>query len=109
MRCLWITLADPDPPHNGQFIYSGGLIGSLAQAGADMAVLGLSRPDGKRADGARETPGDGAIDWHLAEHKPRSRWSSLRSPCPTSRTAAARRTCMPGCGACWPRARGTAW
>ncbi|MEC4592238.1 MULTISPECIES: glycosyltransferase [Nitrospirillum] len=82
MRCLWITLADPDPPHNGQFIYSGGLIGSLAQAGADMAVLGLSRPDGKRADGARETPGAGAIAWHLAEHKPRSRWSSLRSPLP---------------------------
>ncbi|MBB6251934.1 glycosyltransferase [Nitrospirillum iridis] len=82
MRCLWITLADPDPPHNGQFIYSGGLIGSMAEAGADMDVLGLSRPDGKRGDGDRETPGQGAIAWHLAEHKPRSRWTSLRSPLP---------------------------
>ena len=33
MRCLWLTLADPTPAHNGQFLYSGGLIDlTLGQA-----------------------------------------------------------------------------
>jgi polysaccharide biosynthesis protein PslH len=78
MNCLWLTLADPEPRHNGQFVYSGGLIDALAAAGADVAVLGLAR-------GAR-TPRNGTLEgrtrWILAPHRPRSRWASLASSLP---------------------------
>lgn len=58
MRLLWLTLADPDPPTNGQLIYSKGLIRSAVEAGAELHVIGLSRPD------KRWSP----------EHRPRLRW-----------------------------------
>ena len=45
MRCLWLTLADPDPAHNGQYIYSAGLINAVAAAGVELVVLGLKRPN----------------------------------------------------------------
>jgi hypothetical protein len=33
-------MADPEPRHNGQYVYSGGLIDSVAAAGGDVEVLG---------------------------------------------------------------------
>lgn len=78
MRCLWLTLADPEPPHNGQYVYSGGLIDAFAEAGADVTVLGLSRPESARRDGERT----GSVLWRLAEHRPLSHWSSLASTLP---------------------------
>ena len=45
MRCLWLTLADPEPRHNGQYVYSGGLIDSVAATGSAIEVLGLRRPE----------------------------------------------------------------
>jgi hypothetical protein len=45
MRLLWLTLADPDPPTNGQLIYSKGLILSAVAAGAELNVIGLSRDE----------------------------------------------------------------
>ncbi len=78
MRYLWVTLADPDPPHNGQYVYSGGLIQGIANAGAEVTVLGLRRPDGHREDGTRE----GNIVWRLVDHSPRPRWSSVTSTLP---------------------------
>ena len=78
VRCLWLTLADPDPPHNGQYVYSGGLIQGIADAGVEVTVLGLRRPDGHRDDGARE----GNVLWRLVEHKPLPRWSSIKSRLP---------------------------
>ena len=54
MRCLWLTLADPEPRHNGQYVYSGGLIDSVAAAGSEIEVLGLRRPDSQRSNGARD-------------------------------------------------------
>jgi glycosyltransferase involved in cell wall biosynthesis len=78
MRCLWLTLADPDPPHNGQYVYSGGLIEAFAQAGAQVTVLGLSRPESMRCDGERS----GGVLWRLSEHQPLSHWSSLLSSLP---------------------------
>ena len=36
MRCLWLTLADPEPQHNGQYVYSGGLIDSVAATGSEI-------------------------------------------------------------------------
>jgi glycosyltransferase involved in cell wall biosynthesis len=44
MDCLWLTLADPDPAINGQLIYSRGLIESVHRAGANLCIIGLSRP-----------------------------------------------------------------
>ncbi len=78
MRCLWLTLADPDPPHNGQYVYSGGLIGAAAAAGAELVVLGLSRTNSQRRDGARE----GTVTWRLASDAPRSHWDSLGASLP---------------------------
>lgn len=87
MRCLWITLAYPDPPHNGQYVYTGGLIRSLAGAGADIVALGLERPE-------RATDLNGRyeeVEWHLVPHRPRPKWSSVISPLPNI----ANRCCTP--------------
>src|SRR5258708_5738031 len=78
MRCLWLTLADPEPQHNGQFIYSGGLIDSFAGAGAEIDALGLSRAESHRYSGLQE----GRITWWLAKSRPLSHWTSLRSRLP---------------------------
>lgn len=78
MRCLWITLADPEPQYTGQFVYSGGLIKSFANAGADLEVLCLSRPESDRRSGARE----GRITWWLGGTRRLPQWSSLGSRLP---------------------------
>ena len=53
-RCLWLTLADPEPRHNGQFIYSGGLIDAMLAAGCEVEVLGLRRAESAKGNGWRE-------------------------------------------------------
>lgn len=76
-RCLWLTLADPEPRYNGQFLYSGGLIDAIAQTGAEVEVLGLSRPDSPGPEGR-----DPQIAWYLVQQRPLSHWGSLKSPLP---------------------------
>ena len=77
MRCLWLTLADPDPPTNGQFLYSQGLIDAAAGAGCRLSVVGLTRRESRpRPDSS------GAIGWHLADEQPRPVWASSFSPLP---------------------------
>jgi len=92
MRCLWLTLADPEPRHNGQFIYSGGLIDSVAGAGSEVEVLGLRRPESHKGNGWREDH----VVWWLPGDVPRSHWSSLVSALPHTayrcRTSGMRRT-----------------
>ena len=84
MRCLWITLADPDPPRNGQFLYSRVLIDGVRSAGADIHVVGLSRPRGMHRNGQYAE----GVHWWLAEHQwsadhqASSRWVSLLSELP---------------------------
>lgn len=78
MRCLWLTWANPEPRHNGQFIYSGGLIDAVAGAGAAVEVLALARP----GDAASMGSTDGAVRWWLARHEARPGWTSLLSPLP---------------------------
>lgn len=73
MKLLWLTLADPDPPTNGQFLYSAGLIEAVRYAGAEIAVVGLDRPQARHRDGHRS----GRVAWSLAPHRPRSRWLGL--------------------------------
>jgi glycosyltransferase involved in cell wall biosynthesis len=91
VRFLWLTLADPEPRHNGQFVYSGGLIDSVAEAGGALEVLGLGRSD---SAGANEKRG-GDIIWWLPADTPYSRWGSLASSLPHTahrcRTAGMRR------------------
>lgn len=79
MKWLWLTLADPDPPENGQFLYSSGLIHGMAACREELHVVGLARPGGEHRDGQKT---DGAIVWRLAEHKPRSKWACLFSGLP---------------------------
>src|SRR5690242_12185935 len=76
---LWLTLCDPDPQINGQFIYSGGLIRAVAKAGAELTVLGLSRKAGRSY--RRSEPN---IDWQFAEDRPMSRWMKVASPFPAT-------------------------
>ena len=74
MRCLWITLTDPDPALDGQHIYSGGLIRSLAAAGVDVTVLAMSRADGAHTADAPSGPADSenaAVAWCLAPDRRR--------------------------------------
>jgi glycosyltransferase involved in cell wall biosynthesis len=78
MRCLWITLADPEPQYSGQFVYSAGLIDSFAEAGADISVLALGRPESQRQSGVRER----GITWWLGGHRRRPQWSSVASRLP---------------------------
>ena len=78
MRCLWLTLADPDPPLDGLFVYSGGLIRAFASAGAEVVALGLRRPESVKEDGAQ----DRGVIWRLAPHQPLPHWTSLASPLP---------------------------
>lgn len=78
MRLLWLTLADPEPPTNGQFIYSNGLIHGAVAAGATVHVVGLTRPESpSRDDGIAER-----LSWSLAKHDPRSPLRSLPSRMP---------------------------
>ena len=78
MRCLWITLADPEPQYSGQMIYSAGLIYSFAKAGADVNVLGLGRPESPRRSGTRER----GITWWLGGTRRLPQWTSVASHLP---------------------------
>jgi glycosyltransferase involved in cell wall biosynthesis len=78
VRYLWLTLCDPEPQINGQFIYSGGLIRAVANAGAELTVLGLSRQSGPGHH--RQDPN---IDWHFAKDRRPGRWCRVMSRFPS--------------------------
>jgi polysaccharide biosynthesis protein PslH len=74
-RILWLTLADPEPANNGQFLYSSGLIRAVAAAGPqiELHVLGLRRPD---QVAGRKIPFEANVTLQLTNDGPRSRWAS---------------------------------
>src|SRR5215470_7136020 len=82
VRCLWVTMADPEPRHNGQYVYSGGLIDSLAAAGGHVEVLGLSRSEAPHANPNAHGARSKQVVWCLPEDSPHSRWGSLASTLP---------------------------
>src|SRR3954469_11390208 len=92
MRCLWLTLADPDPATNGQFLYSGALIQALASAGAELDVVGLLRPGG----GRRHGEGEGNIRWGRGEDGRVPGWAAALSALPymTRRTRTREMRCV---------------
>lgn len=77
MKTLWLTLADPVPAVNGQFIYSAGLIASAADAGATLTVVGLERPDGNG-----NTRRHDRVDYILSDDRPLASPWKLLSPLP---------------------------
>jgi glycosyltransferase involved in cell wall biosynthesis len=89
MKCLWLTLADPEPRANGQYIYSGGLIDALAAAGATLTVAALARETATRT----ATP---KIVWRLAQQTSQASVGMLLSSWPQvssrSRSPGLRRT-----------------
>jgi polysaccharide biosynthesis protein PslH len=78
MKCLWLTLADPEPPENGQYLYSGGLIEAVASAGIELDVVGLSRPGA----GGRDSKRTAHTRWWLAKHRVESKRAALFSGLP---------------------------
>jgi len=78
MRCLWLTPTDPEPRHNGQHIYSGGLIAALADADVELHVVGMERQSGEFAPGSRR----GNSVWWLGAARSQARWRSLMSSLP---------------------------
>jgi hypothetical protein len=77
MKILWLTLADPKPAVNGQFIYSAGLIDAMAGVGADLSVVGLSRA------GSVRLSVENGVRWYLAnEQSGRSKAAKILSPLP---------------------------
>ncbi len=79
-RCLWLTLADPEPRHSGELLYSGGLIDAAAGAGLQLDVLTGARALEGSADGYGEAAN--GVRWWRIRHKPRPAWRSLASPLP---------------------------
>src|SRR5579871_3904980 len=78
MKILWLTLADPFPPTNGQYLYSYGLIRSIAKAGAELHVVGFGRPGSAHRDGQI----DGNVRWSLADHRPQPKLFGILSALP---------------------------
>jgi len=77
MRCLWLTLADPEPATNGQLIYSRGLIEATRKAGAELCVVGLARPEKSTMP-----PDENGLVWRLAGERRQSRRQRLLQPLP---------------------------
>jgi glycosyltransferase involved in cell wall biosynthesis len=78
MRCLWLTLADPDPLINGQLIYTGGFLAAAVAAGASLHVIGLDR------HGEKEGPpqAHANLRWQLHRREIHSVWRRILSPMP---------------------------
>ena len=79
-RCLWLTLADPEPRHNGQYVYSGGLIDAVAEAGSNVEVLGLGRSEQAQTQTGCQRARQ--VVWWLPSDVPHSHWASLASSLP---------------------------
>ena len=77
MKCLWLTFHDPSPAINGQYLYSEGLIRSVAEAGIEVDVVAIARPDGRHRDGDRS----GSVRWHVVGRE-RAKWTKPFSRLP---------------------------
>lgn len=76
-KWLWVTMAVPDPPNNGQFLYSKGLIEAAALAGIDLDIIALDR-----ADASGDPTSSERQRWWIGDDRPRSPWESALSSLP---------------------------
>ncbi len=74
MKCLWLAREMPFPLLAGDRIYSRGLAGALAQAGAEVVFTGLA--------GAGEPQQATGIAWHVVPGGERMRLGAVLSPLP---------------------------
>ena len=79
-KWLWITLHDPLPAINGQYIYSDGLMRAVAATGTKIDAIAIAREDGLHRDGEE----DGGISWRLAPVEERGHWERAFSALPWS-------------------------
>lgn len=77
-RWLWLTMAVPDPPTNGQFLYSKGLIEAATAAGLSLDIIAIDRLDAH----SRHLAQLPLQRWWIAPNSPRSRWASIASSLP---------------------------
>jgi hypothetical protein len=70
-------MAVPDPPNNGQFLYSKGLVEAAASAGIDLDIIAL-----RREGGCSEPDHINGHHWWIAHDRERSRWESAASALP---------------------------
>ena len=85
MRCLWLTRKYPEPANSGELIYSGGLISSFADAGAELTVIAhdnAEQPVGSRPDGGSYRDGRG-VNWRLGAPTLNGRAMSLLTSLPS--------------------------
>jgi glycosyltransferase involved in cell wall biosynthesis len=76
MRGLWITRALPFPLDTGDRIYSARLMRAVAEAGADLTVIGFAPQP------ADAVPTGGTIRWRTVQGKPRGTARALASTLP---------------------------
>ena len=76
MKVLWLARALPFPLDTGDRIYSARLIRALADAGADLTVVGLA------AQPASAVPDDWPVRWHTIAGTTRPTWHALASTMP---------------------------
>ena len=75
-KCLWVTWVDPRGGRGGEFLYSAGLIGALARAGATVEVLCHDNSESASSE-------DTSVSWHPVPAPPRATsWHSLFSALP---------------------------
>ena len=78
-RWLWLTMAVPEPPTNGQFLYSKGLIAAATAAGLSLDIVAVNRP---AAISEHEIASAPRQRWWIARDGERSHWASLVSSLP---------------------------
>ena len=76
---LWLGRIIPLPLNSGDRVYSAGLIGAVARAGARVIFLGLNNPDGPTDSFGELEP---QVRWQVVPGAPRSTALSLLSSLP---------------------------
>ena len=79
LSILWLGRIFPLPLNAGDRVYSAGLVGAVARAGARVVFLGLSNPD--EPMGAL-TDLEPMVQWRLVPGAPRNRFLTLLSTLP---------------------------
>lgn len=85
MRCLWLTRKYPRPVNSGELIYSDGMIGSFADAGADLTVVAHDNEENPVGDGSESSvfQDEQGVVWRLGHPQLGGRLGSLATKLPS--------------------------